>query len=186
MSPVPKHVNGARDGARSQRHHSASTSRRPYGWYGRAVTVPRWLWRIVWAAHRALGRITGGRVGTIGASATRLGTLYLLTTGRTTGRVRRNGLYYLPEGDAFVVVASNVGADQDPAWWRNLQAQPEAIVELGGRTYPVLARQVLGEERDRLYARFEAVSGQFTTYREGTARTIPVIELAPRAEAGRA
>jgi deazaflavin-dependent oxidoreductase (nitroreductase family) len=153
------------------------------GCYGRLVTLPRWLLRFGWAVHKALARLSGGRIGTIRAAPTRLGTLFLLTSGRKTGRIRRNGLYYFPEGDGFVVVASNAGADQDPAWWRNLQANPDAAVELGGRLYPVRAREVLGDEHDRLYARFEGAARQYEVYRESAPRAIPVIVLEPRAEA---
>jgi deazaflavin-dependent oxidoreductase (nitroreductase family) len=144
------------------------------------VTLPRWVLRIGWAVHRALHRVTGGRIGTEPATPTQLGTLFLLTTGSKTGQPRRNGLFYLPEGDAFVVVASNAGLDEDPAWWRNLQAMPEAIVELGGREYPVRAREAVGEERDRLYARFEAAADQYRVYRETVTRAIPVIVLERR------
>ena len=79
-----------------------------------------------------------------------------------------------------MVIASNAGADADPAWWRNLQAAPDATVELGGRRYPVHAREVAGDERDRLYARFEEASSQYRGYRETATRTIPVIVLEPR------
>ena len=147
------------------------------------MTPRRALLEIAWAVHRAIARMSGGRIGTIEAKPGRLGTLYLTTTGRTTGQTRRNGLYYLPEGDAYVVVASNAGAAMDPAWWRNLQAAPDAIVELGGRQYPVHARDTVGEERDRLYARFESASGQYRDYRETTDRTIPVIVLERRRDA---
>ncbi len=142
--------------------------------------MPRWLLLILWAVHRALGRLTGGRIGTVQAAPTRLGTLYLVTTGRKTGRIRRNGLYYLAEGDDFVVVASNAGADEDPAWWRNLQAQPDATVELGGREHAVRAREAFGDERDRLYARFEGAAGQYRAYQETTSRAIPVVVLERR------
>ena len=60
------------------------------------------------------------------------------------------------------------------------QAAPDATVELGGRRYPVHAREVAGDERDRLYARFEAASSQYRGYRETATRTIPVIVLEPR------
>ena len=151
-------------------------------WYGRTVTVRRALLEIAWAVHRGIARLSGGRIGTTQASPTRLGTLYLLTVGRKTGQVRRNGLFYLPEGDAFVVIASNAGADEEPAWWLNLRATPDATVELGGREYPVHGRETAGDERDRLYARFEAVSEQYRGYRETTARPIPVIVLEPRGD----
>jgi deazaflavin-dependent oxidoreductase (nitroreductase family) len=151
--------------------------------YRPPMQVRRALLEIAWAVHRVVARVSGGRIGTVEARQDRLGMLYLQTIGRTTGQLRRNGLYYLPEGDAFVVIASNAGADEDPAWWRNLRAAPNATVELGGRAYPIHARETVGEEHDRLYERFEAVSGQFRSYRQAATRPIPVIVLEPRGTA---
>ena len=152
----------------------------PVDCYGRPVTVPRWLLRIWWAVHKGIARLTGGRIGTLRPSGDRLGVLFLTTVGRTTGRVRRNGLFYIDHAAGYVVVASNAGAEQDPAWWRNLQARPDATVEIGGREIPVHAREVPGQEHDRLYARFEAAADQFRTYREQAGRPIPVILLERR------
>jgi hypothetical protein len=42
----------------------------------------------------------------------------------------------------------------DPAWWVNLQAQPDATIELKGRTMQVHARAAVGEERERLWTLF--------------------------------
>jgi deazaflavin-dependent oxidoreductase (nitroreductase family) len=144
------------------------------------VTLPRWVLGIGWAVHKGLMRVSGGRIGTERARSNQPGTLFLRTTGRTTGKVRRNGLFYLDVDGGFVVVASNAGLDTDPSWWRNLEAAPDAIVELAGREYPVRAREAHGAERDRLYARFEAAAGQYRAYRERTTRTIPVIVLESR------
>ena len=146
------------------------------------VLPPRGLLRIGWAFHKALRRLSGGRLGTSRPGANRLGTLFLVTTGRSSGRARRNAAFYLDEAGAFAVIASNAGADRDPGWWQNLQVQPDATVELEGRQIPVRAREATGDERDRIYARFEAVSRQFTTYRESTSRTIPVVLLERRGE----
>ena len=76
--------------------------------------IPRTVFRVGWALHRALFRMTGGRVGTQRAKDGRLGTLFITTTSRRTGRPRRNPLYYLEDGSNLVVAASNVGAAHDP------------------------------------------------------------------------
>src|SRR5438067_1853483 len=71
--------------------------------------------------HEALYKRTDGRVGhrMIGVP-----TLLLRTTGRRSGATRTNGLVYARDGDDYLVVASNGGADRAPAWLHNLRANP--------------------------------------------------------------
>ena len=57
-------------------------------------------------------------------------TLYLQTTGRRTGEARRTPLYYVDDGDNLAIVTSNGGRDREPAWWLNLQATPDAEIEI--------------------------------------------------------
>jgi deazaflavin-dependent oxidoreductase (nitroreductase family) len=77
------------------------------------------------------------------------------TVGRRTGQKRAAIVGYLEDGPNLVTPAMNGWADPEPAWWLNLQANPEATVELrsgGGRR--VIARAATPEERARLWARF--------------------------------
>jgi len=76
--------------------------------------------------------------------------LLLTTTGRKTGEPRTSPLMYFPEGDACVVIASNAGKPQHPAWWLNLRADPRAAVQRGREVARVRAREAAGEERARL------------------------------------
>ncbi len=78
------------------------------------------MYRILWALHRTGYALSGGRLGLRLSASDRLGTLRLHTTGRRSGRERTSMLFYLPDGEAFAVVASNAGAAQAPAWWLNL------------------------------------------------------------------
>jgi hypothetical protein len=80
------------------------------------------------AVHRALYRVSGGR---IGGRVWGLSILLLTTTGRKTGRGRTTPLCFLQDGDALVVVASNGGMDWFPDWWLNLLEQPHAEVLVG-------------------------------------------------------
>lgn len=141
---------------------------------------PRPILRLGWAIHRTLFRLSGGRLGTgRPAAAGTLGTLFLLTRGRTTGRVRRNGLFYLDDGRNLVVVASNAGAEHDPAWWHNLQATPKAAVEIGVTTLSVVGRAATPEERARLWPIIVTASSQYRVYETATSRPIPVVILEP-------
>ena len=79
------------------------------------MTPPRAWFRAVWFVHLALRRISGGRIGTRTPSGDGVGMLFLHTVGRKSGQPRVNGLFYLDDGPDLVVVASNAGADSDPA-----------------------------------------------------------------------
>jgi deazaflavin-dependent oxidoreductase (nitroreductase family) len=141
---------------------------------------PRWVFRIGWAFHNALFAASGGRVGAERARDGKPGTLFLTSTGRKSGQVRRNALFYLEDGPNLIVVASNAGADVDPAWWLNLQARPDAEVEIGVDRRPVRARAATADERARLWPRVIAVSPGYDEYRRRTSREIPIVVLEPR------
>src|SRR5919112_6619080 len=79
--------------------------------------------------HEKLYVASGGRVG---HKMLGVPTLLLHTTGRRSGRARTNGLVYARDGDDYLVVASNGGADRPPAWLHNLRAHPEGEIQ-GGR-----------------------------------------------------
>jgi F420H(2)-dependent quinone reductase len=133
-----------------------------------------------WVLHRTLFSLTGGRVG---AAPPRggVGTLFLLSTGRRSGKVRRNGLYFVEEGPNLAVVASNAGENVDPQWWKNLQATPDAEVELGTHRQPIRARRATSEETERLWPRFDAGHPEFANYRaQAYRRTIPIVIFEPR------
>jgi deazaflavin-dependent oxidoreductase (nitroreductase family) len=87
---------------------------------------------------------------------------------------------FLPEGDAFAIVASNAGADRTPAWWLNLQAHPEAEVDADGRRVRVRAREAGPEERERLWPRFVQANDSYRRYESYTDRALPVVLLEPR------
>ena len=143
------------------------------------MTPPRPILRLGWALHKALFRATGGRIGTQRAGDG-LGTLFLLSTGRTTGAIRRNGLFYIEDGQNLVVVASNAGENVDPNWWRNLKATPESEVEIGTRRLPVQARAATAEEAIRLWPRLDASYREYAAYRRKATREIAVVILEPR------
>lgn len=140
---------------------------------------PRPVLRLFWAIHRVLWRLSGHRLGTV-APGKSVGWLFLVSTGRTSGALRRTGVFYLEDGTNFVVVASNAGADVDPQWWRNLEVTPEASVEIGRQTIPVRARRASGDEMARLWPRLIAANPDYAAYRAGTTREIPIGILEPR------
>lgn len=107
-------------------------------------------------------------------------TLYLHTTGRRSGRARRTPLYYVEDGVDRAVITSNAGRDREPAWWLNLQAEPDAEVEIATSRYPVRARRATGDEYERLWPRFVAGLRNYEAYRRKTSREMVIVILEPR------
>ena len=106
--------------------------------------------------------------------------LLLHTTGRRTGTERVNPLMYLQDGDRWVIFASKGGHTAHPDWLHNIEANPEATIEVGTDSIAVKATVLReGPERDELYARQVAAFPQFGEYEEKTEghRTIPVVIL---------
>jgi F420H(2)-dependent quinone reductase len=155
----------------------------------RAPYVPRWLVRTIWTGHRALYVLSGGRFGLRTPAPRRWGTLRLITVGRRSGRTRAAILGYLPDGANVFTPAMNGWADPEPAWWLNLQANPEATVELpGGEVRSVVARAAHSEERERLWRRLVDLGSAAYTDANAAARAretaIVVLEPAAGATAG--
>jgi len=124
--------------------------------------------------HREVYRRTGGKVGAkIGAT-----TMGLLTTiGRKSGQPRTTPLNCTPDGDRWLLVASYGGDDRDPQWFKNLQANPEATLQIGGETFPVRATVAGPEEKQALWPKVVAVYKGYEGYQRKTSRDIPVVVL---------
>ena len=129
--------------------------------------------------HEKIYEASDGRVGhkMIGVP-----TLLLRTTGRRSGQTRTNGLVYARDGDDYLVVASNGGADKAPAWLHNLRADPSVEVQVGRDRQPATAR-VVGPpdpDYDRLWKIVnENNKDRYTAYQEKTSRPIRVVALTP-------
>ena len=143
---------------------------------------PRWFVRSAWALHRGLYRITAGRVGLRRPRARSWGTLRVITTGRRTGCEHSVILAYVEDGPNLITLAMNGWADGEPAWWLNLQAHPEATVELAKGSRFVSARAAQGEERDRLWARWQEIDANLDGYAALRSVETTVVILEPRPE----
>jgi len=109
-------------------------------------------------------------------------TLLLRTTGRRSGATRTNGLVYARDGDDYLVVASNGGADRPPAWLHNLRANPEVEIQIARERRKATARAV--EPPDTDYARLWKIVNdhnrdRYIAYQQQTTRPIPVIVIRP-------
>ncbi len=83
----------------------------------------------------------------------------LTTIGRRSGRTRIAIIGYYEDGPNLVTLAMNGWATNEPAWWLNLKAAPEAFVELRDGQRPVSARAATKSEHDRLWATFPEYPG---------------------------
>jgi deazaflavin-dependent oxidoreductase (nitroreductase family) len=88
-------------------------------------------------------------------------------------------LWYLEAGPDLTVVASNAGAATDPDWWMNLQAAPEAFVDLPDGIHAVIGRAATAVEQDDLWSRFVMSSSSYETHASATDRPIAVVILEP-------
>jgi deazaflavin-dependent oxidoreductase (nitroreductase family) len=132
---------------------------------GTARVPPRWFVRTAWAVHRAIYRLTRGRRGLWRPKEGKWGTLRLTTVGRRSGEARHAILGYFEDGPNLVTLAMNGWAPSEPAWWLNLQANPDATVVLrDGGVVRVRGRAAEGEERDRLWARWRDFGDDLDAY----------------------
>jgi deazaflavin-dependent oxidoreductase (nitroreductase family) len=146
----------------------------------RASLPPRWFIRMFWYAHRGLLRVSGGRVGLWRPKADGWGALWLTTVGRRTGRPRRVVVGYFEDGPNLVTLAMNGWGDGEPAWWLNLQARPEVEIRLADGPRLVTAHAAAGEERDRLWARWQQIDKDLDAYAAGRSTPTAVVVLEPR------
>jgi deazaflavin-dependent oxidoreductase (nitroreductase family) len=108
--------------------------------------------------------------------------LLLTTIGRKTGKPRSRPLVYTTDGDNYVIVASMGGAPVDPAWYTNLMATPDVVIQIKDQTIRVHARTAEGDEREKLWKKAVAMLPQYEEYQALTSRQLPVIVLEPIAQ----
>ena len=142
-------------------------STRPGAWFFTTVTPP---------IDRLLLRLSRGRFNLGGVAPI----LLLITVGAKSGAARSTPLFYLRDGECFVLIASRGGHPRHPAWYHNLKADPAVRVLTGGREIPCTAREADGDERVRLWAMATDVNPGYAVYQRRAAnRRIPVVLLTP-------
>jgi F420H(2)-dependent quinone reductase len=137
------------------------------------------------------GRCTGVCIGSpvVGSDsglrgATRWGTLRLTTTGHRTGRKHSVIIAYLEDGPDLIAMAMNGWADGEPAWWLNLQAHPDARVDLVDGPRLVRARVARGDERSRLWGRWHEIDAKLDAYAALRSSETAVVILESRPQPG--
>jgi deazaflavin-dependent oxidoreductase (nitroreductase family) len=131
------------------------------------------------AFHRTVLKATGGR---LGWQAARMPVIELTTTGRKSGH-KHSVMLTSPvqDGSTMVVVASRGGDDTHPAWFLNLQSDPQVQVSIQGKQkVPMRARIATPEERARLWPQVTADHKNYAGYQTKTTREIPLVLLEPQ------
>jgi deazaflavin-dependent oxidoreductase (nitroreductase family) len=134
--------------------------------------------RVVPAMDKIVHRLSGGRVL---LSAQMLPGVVLTAVGAKSGLPRRTPLACMPEeGGTFVLVGSNFGRPDHPAWTANLLRNPEAEVSWKGRDIPVRAVLLAGEDREAAWAALLRFWPPYGAYAARVEREIRLFRLTPR------
>lgn len=149
---------------------------------GKPWLPPRWVIFLAWKIHRGVYRVSGGRAGLSRPKPKGWGTLRLTTTGRRTGQERSVMVGYYEDGANLVTMAMNGWGEAEPAWWLNLQAQPQATAEVAGEGIRlVTGRAATGDERVRLWDRWRDIDTNLDGYAARRPKQTAVVVLEPRA-----
>jgi deazaflavin-dependent oxidoreductase (nitroreductase family) len=152
---------------------------------GNARLPPRWFIEAFWRVHRRVVRTSGARRGLWRPRPGKWGTFRLTTTGRRSGEPRSVILGYYEDGPNLVSMAMNGWGAAEPAWWLNLQAEPQALVDLpGGTRREVRARAAAGEERERLWQRWRELDRHLDAYAARRPRETAVVVFEPDGAGG--
>jgi deazaflavin-dependent oxidoreductase (nitroreductase family) len=117
---------------------------------------------------------TGGEIGYMWNGVP---TLLLTTTGHRSGLPRTSALIFGRDGDDILVIASYGGADNHPAWYRNLQADPRAGLQIKDKRFEAIARTATADEKPRLWHIMTDLWPRYDVYQTRTERPIPVVVL---------
>ena len=142
---------------------------------------PAWFKHLFWRVHRFLYRFTGERILWTPRNRRGWGAMHLTTVGRKSGRQRSVIIGYIEDGSTPVTLAMNGWDEGEPAWWRNLETHPDAVIRLRGEPERLVrARRVDGEERDRLWQLWANVDEELDSYAASRLADTPVVVFEPR------
>ncbi|MCP4903780.1 MAG: nitroreductase family deazaflavin-dependent oxidoreductase [bacterium] len=136
-------------------------------------------WLAFTRAHCVVYR---GTRGWIGANLIGIHMLLLTTRGRKTGKPRTLPLAYIEHKGDLVVVASNGGALNPPAWWLNLRDSDSAEVQVGNERFEIGWAHAPKDERMEYWRRLQAAIPAYRMYRLRTDREIPIVLLQRKSE----
>ena len=100
--------------------------------------------------------------------------------GAKSGIERVTPLACSPQGNGrFAIVAANGGSPAHPDWYYNLKANPRIKVEVGTKTFTVVAEELDDTTRGELWPKLVAESPTVGEHQAKTTRQIPVFIAEP-------
>ena len=136
-------------------------------------------WKHFGKAHKMLYQLTGGRVG---ARMGWIDVALVETIGRKSGQLRCVPIACYPYRNSIVISASNSGKESHPAWYLNMQSNPEVTVQMGKDHYQAVAEDVTEEEREALWEKIVELNKHQGEYLEKANRKIPLVWLRRKEE----
>jgi F420H(2)-dependent quinone reductase len=127
-------------------------------------------------AHISVYQRTNGR---LGAKLLWFPAALITTTGRKSGVPRTTPTLYLTDGDRVILPASFGGRDANPAWYLNIESNPEVHVQIRSQHLDLKARDATDDERKRYWPRLIKMYPPYRGYREATDRVIPMVVCEP-------
>jgi len=113
---------------------------RQKGYWLTATQVGSWAFsRFLHHLDKIVFKLSGGRQTMVSVVAG-LPSIMLTSTGAKSGQQRITPLVGIPEGENYIVIASNFGNKHHPGWYYNLLAHPKITVTLNGQSKPCAAR----------------------------------------------
>jgi deazaflavin-dependent oxidoreductase (nitroreductase family) len=163
------------------------------GWLVELPVAGRWLARVTRAPikvrfastritrfHASLLRRTRGRLRRSWLFAAGQPVLALSTVGRKSGLPRSTAVACFTDGEDLVVAGMNLGVERHPSWALNLEANPEATIDIGGQTILVDAMRATGNRAAQLWQRWVELQPSAEAFRTLAARDIPLFVLSRR------
>ncbi len=151
----------------------------PYAGTVRALGRTRLFGLVLGSTLRRLDLLFRTRKRSVTSFATDFPLCYLTVRGRRSGEDRTVPLLYVADGDRVVLIGSNWGKRQHPAWALNLDAAPEATVTVAGAGRRMHTRRATPEERERYWRRAVEIWPGYDGYRGRTSREIRIFVLEP-------
>jgi len=104
--------------------------------------------------------------------------LILFTTGAKTNISRKTVLAYFIDQGSYYIVGSNGGSKYHPAWYYNLNKNPQAKIKVGKFTYEVNAKKLESEERKVYWRKInDFYNKRYDGYQSKTTREIAIFKL---------
>lgn len=141
------------------------------------IRLLKFLRKIITEGNVQLLRISKGQLGN---SFLGVPVLLLTTTGRRSGRMRTQPLFYLEDGERFVLVASNAGTESDPAWLLNIKSQPKVNANIIGHDIKLVGRIATMEEKSELWPKLTHLFPKWQMMEDRSERSFKVVILEPQ------